>query len=346
MNDNASTAKNFHIDVPLTYEEWIDRQLPEPDRLMGDVFTTTSKVMVNAATGIGKTNFTLALASSMGAGRDFLHWRCHRPAKILFIDGEMSNRILLSRFKDAVRRLGEIPKGLRVLSHQDVPNWAPLNTPEGRAIIYKIILKMGGVDFVIFDNIMSLTTGDMKEEEAWSNTLPLVKELTARNIGQLWNHHTGHDASRGYGTKTREWLLDTVIQANEQKRPDTDVSFALEFPKARERNPDNRSDFQNVSVALVNDEWMYTGPEKRTKTPSPKGLLFLDALHVAFASAEPIPFQSWKAIDQKHWREECFTRNLINRDKPNSARTLFNKHKLELIECNLIGCNEDLAWLR
>ena len=61
--------------------------------------------------------------------------------------------------------------------------------------------------------------------------LPLVTALTANGIGQLWVHHTGHDTTKGYGTKTREWQMDTVIHLTEITRPDTDVSFSLTFPK-------------------------------------------------------------------------------------------------------------------
>jgi hypothetical protein len=51
----------------------------------------------------------------------------------------------------------------------------------------------------------------MKDEEPWQDTLRWARSLTNRAIGQLWVHHTGHDDSRSYGTKTREWQLDTVI---------------------------------------------------------------------------------------------------------------------------------------
>ncbi len=37
----------------------------------------------------------------------------------------------------------------------------PLNTPEGQAFIDAIIERIGGVDLVIFDNVMSLIVGDI-----------------------------------------------------------------------------------------------------------------------------------------------------------------------------------------
>jgi hypothetical protein len=33
----------------------------------------------------------------------------------------------------------------------------------------------------------------MKDEEPWQDTLPWIRSLTNRSIGQLWVHHTGHE---------------------------------------------------------------------------------------------------------------------------------------------------------
>src|SRR4029077_1036537 len=129
---------------------------------------------------------------------------------------------------DEVKRSGLRPQGLYTLSHDDVENFQPLNTEAGRNTIEAIIAQIGRVDLVIFDNIMSLIGGDMKEEESWRQTIPWQHSLTKRNIGQLWTHHTGHDETRSYGTKTREWQMDTFIFLERVEREDTDVSFKVE----------------------------------------------------------------------------------------------------------------------
>ena len=53
-----------------------------------------------------------------------------------------------------------------------------------------MLKRIGRVDFIFFDNIMSLIAGDMKEEEGWRQALPWIKSLTKRAIGQVWMHHT------------------------------------------------------------------------------------------------------------------------------------------------------------
>jgi hypothetical protein len=87
----------------------------------------------------------------------------------------------------------------------------PLNTPHGQTWFDAFIEAHGPFDLIIFDNIQALLVGDMKDEEQWAKALPWVRSLTRRSIGQIWLHHTGHDESKSYGSKAREWQMDTVI---------------------------------------------------------------------------------------------------------------------------------------
>jgi hypothetical protein len=167
----------------------------------------------------------------------------------------MSSRLLRQRLIDEARRLGVAPEMFYALSHEDVPNFAPLNTVQGQALVDALIEKLGGVDVIEFDNTMSLIAGDHREEEGWRQTMPWVRSLTRRGVGQIWVHHTGHDETRTYGTKTREWQMDTVIHLKPVKRADTGVSFEVEFRKARERTPSTQNEFKTARVALVNDKW-------------------------------------------------------------------------------------------
>src|SRR6516162_7354584 len=240
----------------LSLDHWVEREIPLRESLLGDVLSTTTRMLLVADTGLGKTNFAVAIAFAVAQGCGFLHWHgtgeLHRA---LYIDGEMSVRLMRDRIEDAIRRAGSKPEGVFVLNTEDFPEMPPLSDRLGRFAIDKIIAAVGGVDLIVFDNVQALLAGDMKEEMPWKAVLGWVKDLTRRKIAQIWIHHTGHNATRSYGTKTREWPMDVVALLEAVDKPEADLAFALKFTKARERTPGNRDDFEPMIITLTDDQW-------------------------------------------------------------------------------------------
>jgi hypothetical protein len=294
----------------------------------------------------------------MAAGLNFLHWKGYRPAKVLYIDGEMSRRLLKQRLAaEEDRLLNETEggcstlDGFHALSTEDIPNFRPLNTPQGQASIEKIIAEIGGCDFVIFDNVMSLISGSMVDEEAWAQTLPWVKSLTKRCMGQLWVHHTGHDETKGYGTKTREWQMDIVIHLTAVEHDDTDVSFRLEFRKARERRPDNRADFDTVNVRLLHGRWEGDAPPAaQPAKASPAAMKYLQALQNVIGDGERPKSKRLHGLHAVHnddWKAECELLGLLDPEgSKNSQRAKFSKYRTELVIANLVACEGAYTWIR
>ena len=339
-------AKDDLTGIPLSVAEWMLRELPKPDYILGNWLTTTSRALMVAPTGVGKTMLGIGLGFGVSSGLGFLHWQGIRPARVLFIDGEMSRQLLKERMVAEVARLGgNIPDGMFFLSHDDVENFQPLSTQEGQATIETMIGRIGAVDLIIFDNIMSLVGGDMKDEEVWRQVMPWTLSLTRRQIGQVWAHHTGHDESRSYGTKTREWMMDTVLHLETVERNGIDVSFQLSFKKARERAPHNRADFIDAHIALLDDTWTTSAVSGwRKDKVSPLARKFFDALRDATIGCD-LKMSGCPAASLDLWRDECIRHGIIDpKDRPDSARNLFNKYRRELIAANWIATNEASAW--
>ena len=210
--------------IPLTPAQWLARALPDTDHLLGELLSTTCRFIFCADTGLGKTMFAMAIAFAMHLGRGFLHWATQRAARVLFIDGEMPRDLMQERIALACQWFAIEPpsEGLFFLSSEDVEDMPPIDTPEGQAWLDEFIIKLGGVDFIIFDNFMCLCATDLRDEEGWRQLKPYVLNLTKRRIGQLWLHHVGHDKSRLYGTKTREWIMDTVALGETVDVPNAD----------------------------------------------------------------------------------------------------------------------------
>lgn len=256
----------------LDAHTWANLDIPPETRFLGDLITDTSRVFIVGGTGLGKTQIAHAMAAGIATGEGFLHWRCDRPARVLLIDGEMSRSLIKDRIGSAIRRAtAAVPSGnLAVYALDRSEDFAkqfpglglfePLNTTPGHDFIKRLI-GTAKPDVVIFDNVMSLITGDQKDEVPWSETLPLVAWITARGIGQVWLDHTGHDRSRQYGSATKAWRFDAVgimgLPANAEPAPGETV-FCLSFDapgKARRRAPSNWQDFAPHVISLKDDRW-------------------------------------------------------------------------------------------
>jgi hypothetical protein len=333
---------------PVTMDDWRERTLPEPDFILGNALSTTTRMLISAETGIGKSMFLIALAQHASAGLPFLHWDAPRPVKTLYFDGEMSRRLLKERILSEEPRHGGNLDSFCILNREDLENFQPLNLPAGQAWMLGLIKHLG-IELVIFDNIMSLTLGDQKDPLVWQQTLPFVLELTRRNVGQIWVHHAGHDASKSYGDKSREWQLDTVLHLEKVERPDTDVAFTLSFKKARERTPATRRDFQDVTVALVNDRWegSLEGRRAQQQAVRPAVQKALEALLNVLASDHAVILPgNRRAAHRDNWAAECNARGLIDLSgKAISARTLMNTFRRELVAGNHIACEGEMQWV-
>ena len=185
-------------------------------------------------TGVGKTLFCLDLAFAIAAGANFLNWKGVRPCRVMYLDGELPAETLKERIESAAKLFGEpqlYAYNRDRLTDTDLP---PLNTPEGQNWLLAEIVAIKP-DLIVFDNVMSLLIGKMADEESWSPVVPFIRQLTARRIAQLWVHHTGHDTSHGFGSKTREWQMDTVAMLTETGERRRRSRVRLEFTKARLR---------------------------------------------------------------------------------------------------------------
>ena len=273
----------------LAVQAWCELSLPPMRRLLGDVVTEAARVFLVGATGIGKTLFAYAIAAALAAGRQFLHWSCDGPSRVLIIDGEMSARMIKKRAQLILQHQADVPPGnLLIYSLQRADEFAarfpqlgkpaPLNTDKGREWLLRMI-ELVQPDVVILDNVMSLIAGVMKEEEPWQQTLPLVLGITALGKAQIWLDHTGHNSDRQYGTSTKGWFFDAI---GVMLRPPEDVPvgerescFDLSFDpptgKARNRDPDRWNDFAPHRIRLTEDGWSSEPIERQGRRKSKGG---------------------------------------------------------------------------
>jgi hypothetical protein len=330
----------------LTLEQWEKRDVPARDFLLASIFSTTTRAMVSAETGLGKTHLGFALGFAMAAGLPFCHWPAGRASRVLIVDGEMPVDLVKQRLADAARRIGQNPETLIMLCKEDVETMPPLDTEEGQRWLDGLIEHLGGIDFLILDNAMALTVGDLKEEEAWKPVIPWMRSLTKRRIGVLWINHTGHDATRSYGTKTREWQLDTVLIAEKVEDAAADIAMKLSFTKARQRRPETREDFETVVLRLKDDAWTSEGatPKRKQKQDDYALSLLRQAIDEHGEQVPGLP-AGVRGVSTDLWKKYCETYNLSRSDKASSRERAFDRARKMFLDKKIIKSKRGKVWI-
>jgi hypothetical protein len=351
-HDHSGEAEDWSFaGLRPTLSYWLSREIAQRDNLLGELISTTSRMLLAGPTGQGKTNFCLALALAIAAGTDFLHWHAYRAARVLYVDGEMPGRLIKSRLGDAVRRARVESDNLLVLSRDDYPEMPPLNTPPGQAFMDKFIAWAGPLDLIFFDNLQALLTGDPKEPAQWAEIYPWTLDLTRRPIGQLYVHHTNAQGG-SYGDRSRDWGMDTQLILEPVENPSVDISFKLTFPKARERTPDNRHDFEEALIKLGGDQWTSTrggGVARRIGRPGKLEDIAMRALDEALAKAGTAPIgcasipPDTLCVKRDLWAA-YFRQTYVGESDPKSIDHGFRAQARKLQAAQRIGFFDPWVW--
>ena len=227
----------------------------------------------------------------------------------------------------------------------------PLNTPAGQAWLWREIDAVKP-DLIVFDSIMCLLVGPLSDEEAWAPMVPLIRQLSSRRIAQVWLHHTGHDKSKGFGSKTREWEMDTVGMLSKKGNTD-DGSLLFEFTKARLRTPQTAGLFKTQLIRRDVDGWTTEpGTVKAKETAGERKRAWLIDVY-ANLSGDVTPTPGYTAalvrkVPIKDIRATMIKRGFLALEDgkiPQSERTAFRRAREELIRDHGFASDGTNIWL-
>lgn len=225
--------------------------------------------MTFAARGIGKTHFSIAIAFAVATGGTFLRWQAPKPAKVLYLDGELPGAVLQRRMLMHCPDVDPAPGYLRVftpdLPEMDGRGLPDLSTLEGQAELDQMIEP--DTALVIVDNLSSWArTGRENEAESWHPVASWILALRRRGIAVLLVHHAGKGGQQR-GTSKKEDLLDVVIGLSRPKDydPQQGAAFVCEFTKARNLSGE---DAASLEIELGGDDerarWKWSTVEAST----------------------------------------------------------------------------------
>jgi hypothetical protein len=340
----------------LLLSNWLTLTLPPRDRLLGDVLCTTSRWILIGDTGIGKTLLAMAIAGAVASGGALLGWQgSGGPRRVMYLDGEMPAETFKERLEAIASRYGP---DLEVWGYNRdlLPDGAmpPLNTPEGEVWLLKEIEAIKP-EAIVFDSIMSLTLGPMSDEESWAPISFLMRKITSTRIAQIWLHHTGHDASRGFGTKTREWQVDTVAIL---LAADVDSGLIeLRFTKARLRTPQTHAQFEPKLIHCDANGWAIVSDAPKGGKGKPMSLHAIiktqllrayDHLADGVEASGGFAGEPVRKVKSDDVREDLRRRGVFDVDErgrlTGSSRMGFLRAKAELIVQNKMVEKDGLIW--
>jgi hypothetical protein len=182
----------------------------------------------------------------------------------------------------------------------------------------------------------------------------LMRKVTSKRIGQIWLHHTGHDTSKGFGTKTREWEMDTVVKLT---TAENDQSIFIEFKKARLRTPKTADQFKPRTIVRDETGWTVIG-EGQTKTVDKSDVEIIklaivdayDRLADGVSTSPGFDGAPVRKVELDKLRDELKSRGFLEMKETGGltdrARQTFQRAKIALLSCpkSRLFEHEGLVW--
>lgn len=216
---NITPLKPIQIIEPLTMGIMQTETPPKKQYNIYPVLPVQGIAFVFAATGVGKTMFTLNVAYAIAGGGNFLTYTAPKPRKVLYVDGEMSYVDIHQRLMQIVKQQGnlDVPDNFMIFTpdkmiagNENLPIRMPkICSPEGQAF-YSNVIERHNIDVIVFDNLSMLSTVNLDTGEDLHLINDWQLHLRAQGKSMINVHHAGKDK---FGYRGSSRLLDHVDTA-------------------------------------------------------------------------------------------------------------------------------------
>lgn len=250
---------------PVTLREFLAEKLPPAVPRIWPWLDSGESCLLWGGSGTGKSWVAMTLALGVAGGGEALGWEFRNPARVLYVDGEQSSRDLHARFRalgkalgkghDAQRAAENLLLEARTRANLSAP-FFDLSAPE-HAEPFVEFLKSEGVEFVVFDNLSTLS--DRLEDEnaatAFKPMQALFAKLKAENIASVLVHHSGKaPGARFRGSSNIATTFERIVALRHNDRhPPTTLAAHAEVEKYRAKPPPGFSPRTSFALATAED---------------------------------------------------------------------------------------------
>lgn len=225
---------------------------------------------VHAKRGVGKSNWTLGLLTSLATGGEFLAYKATRPFRVLYVDGELSG----SDLQDMLHDLAVECENFNVLAVEEQPEGIPsIAFQLGLDWLEEACVRLG-VEVLALDSWSTLAGVGTNEEDTWLAFMAWAAKMRRRGVTVIFLHHDGKSGTQR-GHSRSEDLLNWVIQLfwSGGYFGAEGLKCTMHFEKARKPV----KECSTIDIELVEDEdgkyqWLWRLPQKDSQqTEKSKG---------------------------------------------------------------------------
>lgn len=257
IHDNSERAKQVNV---LDFGEIQNMQVQPTEYVLYPCLPKKGIAFVYAATGIGKTLYTLNLAYAIAGGGSFLKYKAPRPRKVLYIDGEMQFEQLHQRLMLIADKQGALddPSNLKIITPDKIGGIrVPKMDDPIDQDLYQRLFEIYDVEIVIFDNLSMLSSFDENKSNEWKPVQDWILHLRTLGKTIIIVHHSGKDKNGYRGTSRMLDCVDVAIslQPVVLDNVNEDDSPAKRFKIVYEKHRLANADCSPFEVILENGNW-------------------------------------------------------------------------------------------
>jgi len=253
---------------PLNYEQ-IKKDIPKPtEHILYPCIIDPSITFIYAATGVGKTLFTLNIAYCIASGGKFLNYKSNKAKRVLYVDAEMPYGQMHSRIMQIARQQGELqfPENFMMFTPDKVlPYFLPkISDLEGQAFYDKHI-EENNINVIILDNLSMLSAIDENKSVEWKIVQDWIVKLRSRGTTVIIVHHAGKEKNGYRGTSRMLDAADTAISLQDlnSESLESDVMNSKKFKIAYQKNRNFAGkDALSFEATLTPIGWEFQSMEK------------------------------------------------------------------------------------
>lgn len=247
-DDRASTAWKGVLPSVSSLGALLAKDLPPAVPVVAPWLHLGESCMLWGGTGTGKSMIAQTIALAAAGGGEVFGWTFPNPGKVLYVDGEQSERGIQGRFKllqtgvaniDAAKAAQNLTVMARTAQDEGA-GFLDMASPE-QAEMFAAAVGRQKTSLVVFDNLSTLS--DRIEDEnsaaAFKPMQTLLTRLKKLNVAVILVHHAGKDPANGYRgssgiATTFERILGIV---RSEAAPSTRIDVVAQLEKFRDEVP-------------------------------------------------------------------------------------------------------------